>query len=78
MSKTALKCPLGHEGPFMYAEDITVDRVVRGFNEDGVLIINGLVESAYDDCATNQRFVCQHDHCTKEFPVPEGIDIDFE
>ena len=79
-----LKCPeCGWDGTedgvnggwFRYLETVTNDRRVEGFNADGVLEVSGDDHIAIDDCGENHRLMCGN--CMHEFPIPEGIEIDF-
>lgn len=82
--KRKLICPkCGSLGPFRYLEEITVWRKVRGFNA-GVLEIVSFAQSGegYDD-GENPRFECRYDsegtldYCMHEFPVPDGVELDW-
>ena len=59
-----------------YLEDIVCYREVTGFNDEEELEIDGLYESGegYDD-GENARLTCMD--CLREFPIPDGIDVDF-
>lgn len=95
-----IRCPkCGGTEAFRYLEDIVNHRNVVGFNEHGVLRIDGCYETGegYDD-GEHRRLECRNtetqchrhdlppDHvhgflcygtCGHEFPIPDGIEIDF-
>ena len=79
-----IRCPeCGGIEAFRYIEDIVNHRNVEGFNEHGVLRVSGRYETGegYDD-GTNPRLECRNNDqtgrfCGHEFPIPEGIEIDF-
>ncbi len=85
-----LKCPhCGFDGSteprhrseaFLYLEDIVCFREVhvpKTKKAKGVIQIDGLYKTGdgFDD-GTNPRLMCGN--CLHEFPVPEGVELEFE
>lgn len=79
-----LKCPhckwdgstLGAHGHhFWFSEEVTTDRVVTGFNSDGVPMIDATDHISAEDHGSNSRFRCGN--CLGEFPIPESLELDF-
>jgi len=70
-------CPSGHDGPFELAEAGTVYREVLSSDSDGIVAAS---EWDSDDFAETPgvplRLRCTE--CNAEFPVPDGVDVDYE
>ncbi len=64
-----------HDFCFRYLEEVTSIRRVEGFNAAGVLEIAGEERIDVDDAGVNARIECGN--CLAEFPIPEGVKIDF-
>jgi hypothetical protein len=58
-----------------YVEDVLSTRTVTF--EDGVLRY-GAESTEHVEHAENARLTCKADGCWKDFPIPEGIEIDME
>lgn len=83
-AKKRLVCPeCGWDGSedgkldfcFRYLEEVTNERRVEGFNDAGVLEISGEDHLAIEDDGMNHRLRCGN--CLLEFPIPDGIKLDF-
>ena len=64
-----------HDFCFRYIEEVTNERRIEGFNAEGVLEISGVDHIAIEDDGADHRMRCGN--CLHEFPIPEGIEIDF-
>jgi len=83
MSKP-ITCPKGHPGPFRYVEAIEVWREVTSANSQRIRIHGewrtgegfneGLPGSDYLLC----RAPVGEGICGEEFPIPDGVELEFE
>ena len=64
-----------HDFCFRYCEEVTSERRVEGFNDAGVLEVEGAETIAAEDEGVNARIRCGN--CLHEFLLPEDIEIDF-
>lgn len=72
-----LTCPhCGNNKPqhFTYLENLPAVRHVRSVSKN-VIIVDGLVHDHSYESPTEIRLHCND--CVKEFPVPEGMTIEF-
>ena len=80
MSQVIIKCPNEECGnadlsEIEYIEDVLSTRKLEGVAEDGTLYISPN-SNEWVEHAENSRFSCEK--CSLIFPIPEGIDIEFE
>lgn len=80
MSQTTIKCPNEECGntdlsEIEYIEDVLSSRKLEGVAKDGTLYISPN-SNEWVEHAENGRFSCEK--CNLIFPIPEGIDIEFE
>lgn len=71
-----LKCPhCGETDPtqFTHWEWVAVRRPILGFNDNGVLEIEGLAKAEWD-CCKDEEFHCNSCECS--FPIPD-MEIDY-
>ena len=76
MDRRKLQCPsCGQDESFQYLEEVTNQRAVFGFNEDGILEIAAQDHIDINDDGERERLCCRD--CLTEFPIPPDIEIDF-
>ncbi len=67
-----------HGGTFRYLSDQTIWREVvdaSGSGDDRKILIDGKAEQYDEDEERNERLECRN--CLKEFPIPTGLETDF-
>jgi hypothetical protein len=67
--------PTEHGEGFRYLANHTTWREIEGL-KDGVLSINGLYQMYDEDEETDERLECRS--CLNEFPLPPGVETDFQ
>lgn len=68
------KCPRCRGCVVEQVEDVSISRIVKGFNEDDVLILVNEYR-IHDEGGDNMRLHC-HD-CDFEWPISKGQEIEY-
>lgn len=72
-----LKCPFcgntSEEEGFQHIEDVLATRTAN-LNEEGVLEVDG--DASYGD-GDYGRLLCRRSTCSREFPIPSNLEVDF-